>query len=80
MSYLTKSDVGDWHVAGVRAGNGSPGASTVYYVQRYVTPQEGRRFTGDVATRTWADIEEAQKAADSANDGRVDFNIRGTYL
>jgi hypothetical protein len=72
-------DVGAWHVASVRKGMGRT-SEVVYYVQRYVRPQEGRRYNGDVATRTWDDFDVAQKAADDANEGRVSFNIRGTYL
>ncbi len=82
MSPLTTGDASAWHVEGVRAGNGSGANRNVYvwYVQRYVRPQEGRRYNGDVATRTWDTQEAAQKAADEANEGRAPFNIRGTYL
>lgn len=72
---------GAWHVSSVLKGDGSgPNREFVYYVQRYVRPQEGRRYTGDIATRTWATFDEAQRAADNANEGRCDFNICGTYL
>lgn len=71
---------GAWHVSSVLAGMGDRPGRFVHYVQRYVRPQEGRRYTGDVATRTWASRDEAQAAADAANAGRMDFNIRGTYL
>ncbi len=70
---------GNWHVSLTLKGMGQI-KEYVYYVQRYVTPQEARRFTGEIATRTWDNWADAQKAADAANDGRIDFNIRGTYL
>lgn len=72
---------GNWYVSAVLKGDGrGPNREFIYYVQRYVRPQEGRRYTGDIATRTWDTEAEAQKAADAANEGRMDFNIRGTYL
>ncbi len=71
---------GTWHVAAALAGMGRDPNTFVYYVQRYIIPQEGRRYTGDVATRTWDSEAAAQAAADAANDGRREFNIRGTYL
>lgn len=75
---------GAWHVAAVLRGTGrrrfNDERDFVFYVQRYVKPQEGRTYTGDVATRTWPTEAEAQRAADLANEGRYDFNIRGTYL
>lgn len=83
MSNLTTDTVGNWHVCGVLAGMGRDPHAFVHYVQRYVMPQEGLRYTGDVATRTWATREEAQAAADAANarpDAAPPFNIRGTYL
>ena len=84
MSALTDSDVGTWHVSAVLRGMGrrvyNDDRDFIFYVQRYVRPQESRRYTGDVATRTWDNEAAAQKAADDANEGRVDFNIRGTYL
>jgi hypothetical protein len=73
-------DASAWHVSAVLAGDGRDHNRFVYYVQRYVRPQEGRRFTGDIATRTWDSEAEAQTAADNANEGCIDFNIRGTYL
>lgn len=85
MSALTKSSVGAWHVSAVLRGSGRrvfhDDRDFVFYVQRYVRPQEGRRYTGDIATRTWDSESEAQRAADDANEGRYDFfNIRGAYL
>lgn len=77
------SDVGAWHVSSVLAGMGNRPGVFVHYVQRYVRPQEGRRYTGDIATRTWDTREAAQAAADEANarpDAAPPFNIRGTYL
>lgn len=71
---------GSWHVSAVLRGDGHRRRALVFYVQRYVRPQEGRRYTGDVATRTWDSEAEAQRAADDANDGRAPFNMRGTYL
>jgi len=69
----------DWHVSAAREGMGSRGRF-VYYVQRYTRPEDPRRFTGDVSTRTWSDDLEAQRAADEANAGRCTFETRGTYL
>jgi hypothetical protein len=75
---------GAWHVSSVLRGIGrrvyNDERDFIHYVQRYVTPQPGRGYTGDVATRTWDSRDEAQKVADAANEGRIDFNIRGTYL
>lgn len=79
-----KADASAWHVSAVLRGTGrrtyGDERDFIFHVQRYVRPQEGRRYTGDVATRTWNTEAEAQRAADNANAGRVDFNIRGTYL
>lgn len=77
------TDDGAWHVSSVLTGMGQRPGSFVHYVQRYVRPQEGRRYTGDVATRTWADRDQAQAAADAANarpEAAPPFTFRGTYL
>jgi hypothetical protein len=75
---------GAWHVLAALRGIGKrvhhDERDFIFYVQRYVTPQEGRRYTGDVATCSWDTQADAQAAADAANEGRVEFNIRGTYL
>lgn len=68
-----------WYVSSVLAGMGRDPRAFVYYVQRY-TPYDGRRYTGDVAQRTWSDEAEAEAAAEAANAGRVTFSFRGTYL
>ena len=81
---MDMTEDGAWHVSAVLRGSGrriyADDRDFIFHVQRYVRPQEGRRFTGDIATRTWDNEADAQKAADAANEGRCDFNIRGTYL
>jgi hypothetical protein len=76
---------GPWHVAAVLRGNGRrvyrDERDFVFYVQRYVTPQPGRKYTGDTSCRSWDTEAEAQRAADNANAfPSPDFPIRGTYL
>jgi hypothetical protein len=61
-------------------GMGNRPGTFVYHVQRYTRPEDGRRYTGDVATRTWQDRAQAQGAADLANAGPAPFQFRGTYL
>jgi hypothetical protein len=84
MNALTQSPVGAWHVYAVLRGMGKriyrDDRDFVFHVQRYVTPQQGRCFTGEIATRTWLTRAGAQNAADAANEGLYTFNIRGAYL
>ena len=80
MTQTTTESLYDWHVSSVLEGMGQNPRAFVHYVQRYTRPDDSRRYTGEVSTRTWADADAAQQAATAANQGQCDFGFRGTYL
>lgn len=70
----------NWHISSVLTGSGERPGDFVHYVQRYTRPDDPRRYSGEISTRTWCNADDAQTAASAANNGRCDFGFRGTYL